>query len=74
MPQSLSEVILHVVFSTKDRRRYLDDSIRERAHAFLATLSRERGCEAYRVGGTDDHVHVICRLSRAVAPVWGGFR
>ncbi|MCK5803130.1 MAG: IS200/IS605 family transposase [Lentisphaeria bacterium] len=64
MPQSLSQVILHIVFSTKDRRRYLDDAIRDRTHAFLATLSRDRGCEALRVGGTDDHVHLICRLSR----------
>ena len=66
MPQSLSQVIVHLVFSTKDRHRYLDDSIRERTHAFLATLCRARDCEAYRVGGTDDHIHVICRLSRSM--------
>lgn len=66
MPQSLGQLILHLVFSTKDRRRYLDDAIRDRTYAFLATVCRDRGCEAYRVGGTDDHVHVVCRLSRTV--------
>ena len=66
MPQSLSQVIVHLVFCTKDRQRYLDDSIRERTHAFLATLCRDRDCEAYRVGGTDDHIHAICRLSRSI--------
>ena len=66
MPQSLSQVILHIVFSTKDRSRYLDDAVRERVHAFLATLCRARDCGAYRVGGTNDHVHLICRLSRTI--------
>ena len=66
MPQSLSQVILHIVFSTKDRCRYLDDAICDRAYAFLATLCRDRGCDAYRVGGIDDHVHIICRLSRTI--------
>ncbi len=66
MPQSLSQVILHLDFSTKDRHRYLDDGIRDRTHAFLATLCRDRDCEAYRVGGTADHVHAICRLSRCI--------
>ncbi len=66
MPQSLSQVILHLAFSTKDRHRTLDDGIRDRTHAFLATLCRDRACEAYRVGGTDDHIHAICRLSRCV--------
>ena len=55
-----------MVFSTKDRRRYLDDGIRDRTHAFLATICRDRDCEAYRVGGTDDPVHAICRLSRCI--------
>ncbi len=60
MPQSLSQVILHIVFSTRDRRRCLDAEMRDRTHAFLATLRRARGCEAYRVGGIDDHVHLKC--------------
>ena len=66
MPQSLSQVILHIIFSTKDRQCYLDDTIRDRTHAFLATLCRDRGCDALRVGGTEDHVHLICRLSRTI--------
>ena len=66
MPQSLSQVILHVVFSTKDRRPWLDPVIRPRLHAYLATVTRDCGCEAYRVGGTADHVHLAGRLARTV--------
>jgi len=67
MPQSLSQVILHVVFSTKDRRPWLDPVIRPRLHAYLATVSRDSGCEAYRVGGTADHAHMAVRLARTVS-------
>ena len=67
MPQSLSQVILHVVFSTKDRRPWLDLAVRPRMHAYLATVCRDCGCEAYRVGGAADHVHIAARLARTIS-------
>ena len=66
MPQSLSQVILHIVFSTKDRRPWLDADIRPRMHAYLATVCRDCECQAYRVGGAADHVHIATRLSRTI--------
>ena len=41
MPQSLSNVILHIIFSTKYREPRLDSSIRPRMHAYLATTCRD---------------------------------
>ena len=67
MPQSLSNILLHLVFSTKDRRPWLDDSVCERLHAFLSGAVRQVGCEAYRVGGVEDHVHLAVRLSRTLS-------
>ena len=66
MPQSLSQVILHIVFSTKERRPLLDAEIRPRIHAYLATVCRDCHCEAYRVGGAADHVHLAARLTRTI--------
>lgn len=66
MPQSLSQVIVHVIFSTKDRHPFLDPDTRPKLHAYLATVSRNMGCETYRVGGVADHVHLAIRLSRTV--------
>ena len=48
MPQSLSLVIVHVIFSTKERAPLLDAEIRPKLHAYLATVARNAGCEAYR--------------------------
>ncbi len=64
MPQSLSLVIVHVIFSTKDRFAFLDRTTRPHLHAYLATVTRNSKCECYRVGGTVDHVHLAIRLSR----------
>ena len=66
MPQSLSLVIIHVIFSTKDRKPQIDVETLPRLHGYLATLARNAGCEAYRVGGVEDHVHLAIRLSRTI--------
>ena len=66
MPQSLSHCIIHVIFSTKNRRPFLDSATRSKLHAYLATVARNTDCECYRVGGMADHVHLAIRLSRTV--------
>lgn len=64
MPLSLAFVLVHVIFSTKERRTVLDGSVRPDLYAYLATITRNAGCECYRVGGVADHVHLAIRLSR----------
>lgn len=65
MPQSLSVVLVHLVFSTKDRRPFLRDApLRGRLHAFLGETSSRLDCPPERVGGVEDHVHILARLGR----------
>jgi putative transposase len=66
MPQSLSFIVLHLIFSTSDRFPFLDIQIQPDLHSYLATVARNSGCECYRVGGTKDHVHLSIRLSRTI--------
>jgi REP element-mobilizing transposase RayT len=67
MPQSLSNILLHLIWSTKNRHPWLEPGLREKTHAFLAGAVRQCGCEAYRVGGVADHVHLAVRLSRTLS-------
>lgn len=67
MPQSLSNILLHLIWSTKDRHPWLELGPREKTHAFLAGAVRRMDCEAYRVGGVADHVHLAVRLSRTLS-------
>ncbi|MGA2246694.1 MAG: IS200/IS605 family transposase [Verrucomicrobiota bacterium] len=66
MPQSLSLVVVHVIFSTKERRPFFEPDTRAKLHAYLATVARNADCEGYRVGGVADHVHLAIRLSRTI--------
>ena len=67
MPQSLSKVILHIIFSTKNREPWLESNVRPRVHAYLATICRDLGAELVRVGGVVDHVHIVTTLPRTVS-------
>jgi putative transposase len=66
MPQSNSYLLIHVIFSTKDRMPILKAPARVALYAYLATVARDIGCECYRAGGVEDHVHLAIRLSRTV--------
>ena len=67
MPQSLSKVILHIIFSTKNRGPWLESDVRPRIHRYLATICRDLGAELVRVGGVADHVHIVTTLPRTVS-------
>jgi REP element-mobilizing transposase RayT len=67
MPQSLDCVLVHLVFSTKDRAPCLDATVRPALHAYLATIARDAGCVCPRVGGVADHVHLAVRLPRTIS-------
>jgi REP-associated tyrosine transposase len=67
MPQSLSRVWLHIVFSTKDRQPLLrDEQLREEMFKMLGHVANELDCLSGGVGGWEDHVHLLCGLSRTV--------
>jgi len=67
MPQSLSKVIVHIIFSTKDREPWLDSDVRPRIHGYLATVCRDLGAEFVHVGGVADHVHIVTTLPRTLS-------
>ncbi len=67
MPQSLARVVLHVVFSTKNRVPFFKDrELRARLHAYMAGVLQNIGCEPILIGGVEDHVHLLGNLSRTV--------
>lgn len=67
MPQSLSAVNVHLVFSTKGRRAFLkDETLREAMHAQFGAISKQLDCPPLRVGGVEDHVHILARLGRSI--------
>ena len=70
MPQSLTQLHAHLIFSTKNREPFLDAEIRPRVHGyFLATLVRDLDSPFVAVGGVADHVHILFDMGKLHAPV-----
>ena len=67
MSQSLANVLVHIVFSTKERRALLrNDDLRIEMHRYLAGVSANLECPAIIVGGATDHVHLLANQSRTI--------
>ncbi len=66
MPQSLAQVVLHLVYSTQHRTNWLNDAnIRAELFAYKATvLKNDVDSPAIHINGVEDHVHILCQLSR----------
>jgi REP element-mobilizing transposase RayT len=68
MAQSLSHLIVHAVFSTKDRRALLrSEEIRSETYSYMAGILKNLQCHPIKIGGADDHVHILSSLSKNIA-------
>src|SRR5262245_34662987 len=68
MSQSLAQIYVHIVFSTKHREPFLrDKALRDELHTYLAGTCRNLDSPALKVGGVEDHVHILCRLSKTLS-------
>jgi REP-associated tyrosine transposase len=65
MPQSLANVLIHLVFSTKDHRTALHTNDAAPLYAYMAGLFNSLGSPALQIGGASDHIHALCSLGRS---------
>jgi len=66
MPQSLTQLYVHIVFSTKKHIPYLRRSIRKELFSYLGGILNNLECIPIKIGGYDDHVHILCRMSKKI--------
>ena len=59
MPNTYTQLLFHVVFSTKNRERTLPDGHREFLYRYVWGIHKNLNCHMYRIGGVDDHVHIL---------------
>jgi len=66
MPQSLANILVHVIFSTKNRTAWIDSEIEDELYPYLSSICRACHSPSHAVGGTEDHVHIALSLSRTI--------
>jgi putative transposase len=66
MPQSLSSILIHVVFSTKNREPLLTPQIEAELYPYMASIFKALESPALIINGTSDHLHSLLSLSRVM--------
>src|SRR3954468_19339306 len=66
MPQSLSSILIHVVFSTKNREPLLTPQIEAELYPYMASIFKALKSPALIINGTSDHLHTLLSLSRVM--------
>src|SRR5258708_5817719 len=67
MSQSLSNVLVHLVFSTKHRAPLIQPAIEPELYAYASQILTTCDSPMITMGGTEDHVHILFKLSRKMA-------
>jgi REP element-mobilizing transposase RayT len=67
MGHTYTNLLTHIVFSTKDRLPYLREDRRQDVFAYMGGIVREIGGSALKVNGPADHVHLIVRLPASIS-------
>ncbi len=78
MAHTYTSLLFHCVFSTKERRPWIDADLQGRLWPYLGGIAAENRMKAFAVGGTNDHVHMVLSVpstmpvSKAMQLIKGG--
>jgi putative transposase len=67
MSHIYAQNVIHVVFSTKDRRKTISAEFQPRMWAYSAGICKKQGIFVHAIGGTEDHVHFLIQVPPAMA-------
>src|SRR5437764_9158481 len=66
MPQSLSSILVHIIFSTKNHEPFITPTVETELHPYMATIFRQVKSPSLCIDGTADHVHILFSLARVI--------
>lgn len=69
MSQSLSQIYVHIIFSTKYRIKMIDDTIAPKLYGYLGGICKSLDSVPIKIGGYYDHIHILCKLSKKITVI-----
>jgi len=69
MPQSLIKVLIHIVFSTKDRMNLISPELEAELYRYIHGVIENKGTRLIIAGGTANHIHMLISVGRLEVPV-----
>jgi REP element-mobilizing transposase RayT len=67
MGQSLAQVYLHLIFSTKNRYPFIDSTIEQELFAYIGGIIKQQKGVSFSINGTLNHIHILCSAPRTVS-------
>ena len=67
MSHTYAQNVIHVVFSTKDRRKLMPNEFRPRMWAYAAGICKKFDIPVLAIGGTEDHIHFLLQIPPTLA-------
>ena len=65
MPQSLTKLYVHIIFSTKNRFPFFrEETIKQELYKYIVKVIKENDSYPIIVNGVKDHIHILCNLSK----------
>lgn len=68
MANTYSSLHYHIVFSTKNRERWIKPDMEERIWSYIGGIAKEHKMHPIQIGGIEDHVHVLLSAAPTLAP------
>ena len=57
---------VHVIFSTKGRKKSLADDLQPKLWSYMKGIAKNHGFDAVKIGGVEDHVHALLVIPPAL--------
>jgi putative transposase len=67
MSQSLADIVLHLVFSTKGRCPWIKPDVEEELYQYICGVCRKLDSPVIKINGVEDHIHVLLQLGKTIA-------
>jgi REP element-mobilizing transposase RayT len=67
MANTFTSLHYHLVFSTKNREPWIGRADEERLWAYVGGIARQNQMQPIRVGGTEDHVHILLGIAARIS-------
>ncbi len=67
MTQSLTKLLIHVVFSTQKRSSWLDEDISSELYPYISKILENHNCRALQIGGVENHIHILCVMAKTLS-------
>jgi putative transposase len=62
MPSTYTNLLYHIIFSTKERRPFINPKLLAELHPYVGRIIRDLKGEPIEIGGVEDHIHVLAKL------------